>query len=345
MTRRAAHGWLTPSAVLSIAAGIAVLVALVWQVGPEQIREGLAKVGWVFLAIVALGGLRFLVRAIAWTLCIERPHRLRIRDAFAAVLAGDALGNATPLGPVVGEPAKVVFARTHIATAPALTALAVENLFYTLSTAGMIAAGTLALLFTFELPGRIREYTELGLMAIGLGVGLALVVLWRRPAVVSRWVPVVSRPGTRLHSLTAKLHALEQDIYSFASRRRRTVLPVAALEIGFHALGVLETHVTMWVILGEPLPILTSFVLETASRLITVLFKFVPLQLGVAEAGLATMTELLGLGTASGLTFSLVRKARVGVWAVIGAGLLLRRGITPGLVLSDPHLQSPPKNT
>ena len=54
---------------------------------------------------------------------------------------GDALGNLTPLGPLVSEPAKAAFVRGRVPLGPALTALAIENMLYTLSVAAMIAAG------------------------------------------------------------------------------------------------------------------------------------------------------------------------------------------------------------
>ena len=54
-----------------------------------------------------------------------------------------------------------------------------------------------------------------------------------------------------------------------------------------------------------------------------------PLQVGVAEGGLAIVCELIGLGSKTGVTFSLVRKVRIITWAVVGVGLLVRRGITP----------------
>ena len=78
----------------------------------------------------------------------------------------------------------------------------------------------------------------------------------------------------------------------------------------------------------------------SASRLITVLFKVIPFQLGFAQGGLAVVTGLLGFGEGPGVTFSLVRVARQAVWAVVGAALLVRRGITPGLVLADQDLRA-----
>ncbi len=74
---------------------------------------------------------------------------------------------------------------------------------------------------------------------------------------------------------------------------------------------------------------MTSFIFETASRLVVVAFKVVPFQLGVAEVGLAAFAPLVGMDKTIGLAFSLIRKARVVVWQLAGAGLLVRSGINP----------------
>lgn len=313
------------SSALYVIGGLVVLVAVLWTLGIEATWTDVRKVGWMFPVIVALGGLRFLVRAAAWTICIEPPHRLRLRDAFAAVLAGDALGNVTPLGPLVGEPAKATFARQHVAGQPALTALAIENILYTLATAAMITAGTMALLFTFEVPARIREFSEIAVAGMALLIAVSLLVLWRRPALVSRWIP-----GGAAGSRVSKLRMLEQDVYSFASRRPGALVPAILLELSFHALGVLETHLTLWALLPSPPALLTSFIFETASRLLIVAFKVVPFQVGVAEFGLAAFGVIVGMDRTVGAAFSLIRKARVVVWALTGGALLVRSGTKTG---------------
>jgi len=86
-------------------------------------------------------------------------------------------------------------------------------------------------------------------------------------------------------------------------------------------------------ILGAPPPLLTSFIVETADRLITVAFKFVPFQVGVGEAGTGFITDLLGLGPTPGITVSIVRKARMGIWSLVGAVVLVYRGLSPGKAL------------
>ena len=316
---------ITATGLLTAAAGTALFVWLVRTVGPREIWIGFQKIGWGLAWIFALAGLRFAARAAAWALCIEPPHKLRFLTAFNAVICGDALGNVTPLGPLVSEPTKIAYVRGHVAIGPALTALAIENVIYTLSVAAMIAAGAIALLFSVELPPRLQEFSEVAIACIAALFVVAAWVLWRRPAIVSTWLPASRLTASRI----GKLRAVEEEVMTFASRRRGAMLPLVVLELSFHALGVIEKHLTLWLILGAAPPLLTSFIVETVDRLITVAFKFVPFQIGVGEAGTGLITQLLGLGVAPGVTVSIVRKARMGIWSLVGTALLVRRGLTP----------------
>jgi hypothetical protein len=328
----------TTAGTLTAIAGTLLFVWWVFRVGPHEIWTGFQKIGWGLAVIVALGGLRFAARAAAWALCVEPPHTLGFTTAFTAVVCGDAVGNVTPLGPLASEPTKIACVRGHIPIGPALTALAIENVIYTLSVGAMIAAGAAALLYTVDLPAQLREVSQIAIAIIAVLFLVAAWVLWRRPAVVTTLLPIARIAGSRLD----KLRAVEREVLTFVSRRRQTIVPLVGLELSFHALGVIEKHLTLWLILGAPPPLLSSFIVETADRLITVAFKFLPFQIGVGEAGTGLVTKLLGLGgstaEATGVTVSIVRKARMGIWSLIGTALLVRRGLASKAVLADPSL-------
>jgi hypothetical protein len=305
--------------------GLALLVWMVWSVGPAAIVADVRQVGWMLIVIVAIGGLRFLLRAVAWRMCLDPPHTLSLGAAFAAVVCGDTIGNLTPLGPLVGEPAKAAFVRGRVALGPAVTALAIENVLYTLSAAGMIAAGAVAMLVQFQLPSLIRGAGEAAVAATLALFAIALGMLWRQPALVSRALGLA--PPLRRHA--DRIREIESQIYTFASRHRRALPGLAAAEIGFHALGVTEIYVTLWVLNGVPPPIVIAFILETANRLVTVVFKVVPYRLGVDEAASTYVSQLLGLGPRLGLSMAIVRRVRVLAWALAGGALLVREGFVP----------------
>lgn len=305
--------------------GLALLVWMVWSVGPAMIVADIRQVGWMLILIVAIGGLRFLLRAVAWRMCLDPPHRLSLGAAFAAVVCGDTIGNLTPLGPLVGEPAKAAFVRGRVPLGPAVTALAIENVLYTLSAAGMIAAGTAAMLVQFQLPSVIRVAGVAAVAATIALFAIALWMLWRQPALVSRALGLA--PPLRRHA--DRIREIESQVYTFASRHRRALPGLAVAEMGFHALGVTEIYVTLWVLNGVPPPIVTAFILETANRLVTVVFKIVPYRLGVDEAASTYVSQLLGLGPRLGLSMAIVRRVRVLAWALAGGALLVREGFVP----------------
>lgn len=311
------------SGVLFTMGGLALLAWMLSSVGVAEIAAQVRKVGWMLLAIIAIGGLRFLLRAFAWRLCLEPPHTLPLADAFAAVVCGDTIGNLTPLGPLVGEPAKAAFVRGRVALGPAVTALAIENVLYTLSAAAMIASGMVALLVSFRPPSAVRGVGEIAVAGTLLLFAVALIMLWRQPALISRALGLA--PPLRPHA--ARMQEIETRIYTFASRHRSALPALATAEIGFHALGVAEIYLTLWILNGSAPSLLTSFILETANRLITVVFKFIPLRLGVDEAATTYVSQVLGLTARSGLSMAIIRKLRMMFWALAGGVLLVREGL------------------
>jgi hypothetical protein len=65
--------------------------------------------------------------------------------------------------------------------------------------------------------------------------------------------------------------------------------------------------------------------LETVSRAVTIMFKMLPMRLGVDEAGAAVFADRLGLGSATGITLALVRRMRLLCWSAVGIVFVLMR--------------------
>jgi hypothetical protein len=297
------------------------------QTGLEPVLEGVRRVGIGFPAIVAIAGARLWIRARAWTICTDEPGALPIGDAFRAVVAGDALGNLTPLGLLASEPAKAAFVRHRLSLMSALAGITVENLLYTASVALVIVSGTMALLLTFNVP-RPLQLASVGAMAAVLAiVVVGLVVLargWRVLSGALAWLD--RRAPAALRSRLGKVRDIEDRIYGFNQRHPGRLWRVLALDGAFHVLGVAEIWLTLALLTGTWHGLLTVFVLEAVNRTITVVFKFVPLRLGVDEAGTEVLTRTLALPAGLGVTMAIVRKARVLTWAAAGVVFLARRG-------------------
>ena len=178
--------------------------------------------------------------------CIEPPHRLPFRDAFAARLMGDALGNIIPFVSVaVSEPSKAVFVKDRVPLMVGLSALAIENIFYALTVAIFIFSGTATLLLTFKLPKGSR-YASIGALVTTLVI-IALVYLlihWQA-RFLSGALGFLSKRGVLtkfVEKIRPRAQSFEDRVYGFYATSRRSFLSIFLLDMCFHVAGVLEIH-------------------------------------------------------------------------------------------------------
>ena len=315
---------LSPLNIVVAIVGIALLVFTVQRVGGwTSIVDGIAKVGWWFAIVLLLGAFRMVCRTRAWMACAN-DRQLRFRDAFGAWMAGDAIGNLTPLGLLASEPTKILMVRTRISTVTSIASVTIENAFYTASVLIVLLAGTWLLLQRADVPDGLERIAEIGLAGI---VVAALVAAWAvraRPAILSRFAPLVSKLAGRSRAPAETMREVESQIYAVPQWPIGRIAHVAIWEIAFHIAAVAE----VWVVLAALIPnvtIVEAFLLESAGRFVTVVFKFVPYRLGIDEAGSGAVAAVLGLSPATGVTIALVRRLRIMILNAFGLIPLVKR--------------------
>lgn len=313
--------------------GLLLFSYFVRKAGVTEIVGGIKRLGLGFLLILGISSLRQIVRSLAWIRCFESPYSLRFRDAFAARIMGDALGNIVPLASVaVSEPSKAAFVTNRVPLLVSLSALALENIFYSLSVAIFIFSGTVALLLAFPLKPALR-YASFGTLAVTvLIVPLGYLVIRRQWKFLSGSLSLLHRRGlgrTWMEKTIPRAQTLEDRIYGFYERNSNRLLVILLLEMCFHLAGVLEIYTTLWFISDVVAPtLLTAFILESVNRVINIVFKFIPFRLGVDEAGTGMLAKALGFTQAIGAALAIVRKARDLFWTAIGVALMVRRGLS-----------------
>ena len=312
--------------------GLILFAYFVSRAGVGAIVSRIQSLGAGFFLIVAVSSIRYVVRSLAWTRCIEGPHRLPFRDAFAARLMGDALGNIVPfISVAVSEPSKAVFVKDRVPLMVGLSGLAIENIFYGLSVALFIFSGTATLLLTFSLPKPLR-YASIGaLVATLVIVPLAYLVIRRQSRFLSGALGYLADRGVArnlIGKVRPRAQNLEERVYSFYANSQRSFIAIFLLDSCFHLAGVLEVYITLSFI--SPLaPTLTqAFILESVNRIINVAFKFMPFRVGVDEGGTGQVSKVLGFAVGVGEALAIVRKGRDIFWATIGVLLIWKRGFS-----------------
>jgi hypothetical protein len=347
-TNQARNRKLARFGILFALLGLLLFGYFVINAGVPEIIDVIKRLGLGFLLILGISSIRQIARSLAWIRCFESPYSLRFRDAFAARVMGDALGNIVPLASVaVSEPSKAACVTNRVPLLASLSALALENIFYSLSVAIFIFSGTVALLLAIPLKPALR-YASFGTLAVTiLIVPLGYLVIRRQWRFLSGSMSLLHRRGlgrTWMEKTIPRARTLEDRIYGFYERNSNRLPIILVLEMCFHLAGALEIYATLWFISDVVAPtLLTAFILESVNRVINIVFKFIPFRLGVDEAGTGMLAKALGFTQAIGAALAIVRKARDLFWTAIGVALIVRRGLSlrnldPG---AQAHLSEP----
>jgi hypothetical protein len=294
-------------------AGAVLFTYAIRNVGWANVLDGIKRVGWGLAPILALAGLRFVLRAAAWRLCMPAQTQFTLAQAFAAFLSGDAVGNVTPLGLLASEPTKLLLIRHRLATREAASSLAVDFVIYSTSAVTMIVVGVAVLLVSGEVPLTLRWREALlgGLVVVVAGVIVGFRVLG------GTWKPERGeRPPWR-----ARLAALRETVLAFSAGQPTRLWRIFGLDLLFQAAAVTEVFLTLRWLLPAPPTITEAVMFSALDRAIIIAFKFVPFRLGIDELFSGGMATLLGWPNAIGVALALIKKVRSIVW--VGVGLLL----------------------
>ena len=292
-------------------AGAALFTYAIRNVGWANVLDGIKRVGWGLAPILALAGLRFVLRAAAWRLCVPANAQFTLGQAFAAFLSGDAVGNVTPLGLLASEPTKLFLVRHRLATREAVSSLAVDFVVYSMSAVTLIVVGATLLLLSVPLSLGLREILIGALLALCLVIAGAVRVLggtWKEER--------GERPPWR-----ARLASLRESVLAFSAGQPTRLWRIFGLDLLFQAVAVTEVFLTLRWLLPTPPTIQQAIMFSALDRAIIIAFKFIPFRLGIDELFSGGMATLFGWPNATGVALALIKKVRSIVW--VGVGLML----------------------
>jgi Lysylphosphatidylglycerol synthase TM region len=311
--------------VVLLLGGAALLVVLLWRLGPSDVLDAFRRVGWYFVPVLLLGAAHQATRALALLACVLRPNVIRYRDALAIRLSGEAIQSLTLTGPVLAEPTKAWLLETRgLSLKEAFAATITEYLIYTFVTAVMSITGLVYLIVEFDASPTVRRIA-IGTIALCVMFLLAsAIAIARRYYLIGTIIAVLARIGILRGRLTPNMTWINQmeDLLLIVFRDSPVrFATVAVLETAAQALLVLELF-----LLFHALHVIASagsaFVAEASLKFFEFAFLFVPLQLGVAEGSYALVFGVMGLPLAAGFVLAFVRRVRSLMIATVGLGTL-----------------------
>jgi len=312
--------------------GLTLFGYFVHSVGVEDLLNFVSRFGFVgFVVILGLYFLRMTARATAWKMSVFEPYRLGLRDALQAVIIGEALSSLIPLGILISGTSKAVAVRKRLPLVVGLSSVATENLFYSIVTSIFLVLGSFTFVRSFDLDqGWVITIDALIVVILAIVTFLIVMIVrqWHFASETCEWIYRRGRLTGILEHGRMQVRLFENFIYGFYRQYPKRFLPIFLLEVSYHILGVVEVFFILSRI-GESMPTLISaFLLESVSRLITIVFKLVPFLIGVDEAGARFVAETLAVGAGIGVSLAIIRKGRILFWTTVGLILILSRGLS-----------------
>lgn len=309
--------------------GVGLFAFLIWQVGPWTLVENVHTLGWGLLGLIGVGGLSHGVKTWAWWFTFDREHRtvpwLRMLNVR---LAGDAVGQLSFAGPVVGETTRALLVRSAVPMVNGISSVALDRGMYTFTGALLMMVGALLSCVELRLSQTAQAYNAV--IALGL-VGfilLVVVAIRRRWPVLSATVQALGRIGAMkalTESKRASVQTIETVIYSFYEEERGAFWSSFGLNLLGHALGILEVYLILW-FLGVKASLLAAFLIEVLTKVVNIAGALIPGNIGAYEGGNMIILHTLGLGGATGLTLAIARRIRLLFWVGVGLAILLVHG-------------------
>jgi putative ABC transport system permease protein len=308
--------------------GVSLLVYVIRRLGVQPIFTALSNVGFGFFLVVALNGLRHVLRTIAMRISVTPEHRrFSFVQAFAARLGGESMSFLTFAGPLLGEATKVALLRKQVPLVHGVPALVVDNLLYNLSVALVIFGGACLILFSYPVPPIARDVLIIIATCAFLGLIAAATATRRRVTLLTKLIDRLGRKGFRPKFLRTRRHHIyrvELTVYGFYKRRRAAFFSMIGLDMASHLASVVEVYVTLR-LLGFTPQVGAAFIIESLTKVINFAFGFVPGTIGVYETGNGIILRTLGYTAAIGVALGIVRKASIVFWTIIGLFIITWR--------------------
>ena len=316
--------------LLLLLLGLGVLVALVLEHDPAAVWASIARLSWrlgvVLLFPVALV---MVFDTLGWRFAFRRD-RVPFGVLVATRLAGEAFNIVTPTAAMGGEVVKAWLLRERAPLDESVPSVIIAKTTITIAQGLFLLLGVGLAALTLRGSALLAGMEWLlGLEVLALGV---FIVMQTR-GLVGWSARVLARLGVRRLGASATVARVDEALAEFYARRPGRL----ALSIAFHLVAWLLGSLEAWLILsflGVHVSLATATVIEAFGTGIRFATFLVPASLGAAEGGYVVTFLALGLGTAEGVSFGLVRRLRELVWVALG--LLVFAVMRHGPVVAAP---------
>ena len=342
-TKSKKKAWLMWIQGSTLVLGFGLLVLVIYFIGYKTVLESLSTVGWGFIPIIALNVSRHFLRSFSMYLAIPREHRtFKYRSAVAARFGGEAISFLTFTGPFLGDATKAILLKRNITIEQGASAVLIDNVLYYVTVVLMIMAGVAGMvaLYGTGSPAMANLLLAIVIGAIAVFVALILAIMFRVTP-ISSILRMLDKRGL-VPKFVLKMQQgildVETNVFHFYHHRRTDFFMLFGISSLVHVVSVCEVYLAVKLLGFEPFWS-TAFIIESLTKVINVVFGFVPGTIGVYEGGNGLILHTLGYATAVGVALALIRRGAMIFSLFVGLTVLLLRMIDRTKTLVAPEAE------
>ncbi len=293
---------------IAFALGLAVLVVLVIREGAQSIAGLLRQAGWPLLLLIPLHVAPLLLDVMGWRVLIF--EHTCIASLFSIAAIREAINRLLPVANVGGELVGIrLLARRGVGGTTAAASVVIEML---LNVAAQYVFLALGLLLLLRITDSVRPSVAL-FLGIAAPFPLLVCLLWLLKSgklfkAAEKLGAAMLAANTERFGALGSLAQLDRAIRRVMSAHNLLALAVAWQLAGL-IVGCSETWLALR-LLGHPLSAAAAIALESVAQAARSLIFVAPAGLGVQEAGLIGVGQLLGLGSDVAIALSLAKRMR-----------------------------------
>jgi uncharacterized protein (TIRG00374 family) len=301
-----------------LVAGALLLAILVYRIGAAPILDTVGRLTWWQFALICVPyALVMAADTLGWRYAFARDRTSYWR-LYGARLAGEALNVVTAVGSVGGEAVKAWLLRRHVGYDESVPAVVIAKTTIVMAQAAFLLIGIAAAWMAVPVDSAVLTamlwLLVVEVVAVGGFFGAQITGLVRRMGALLARFGLVAAPS---HART-----LDDALRGYY----RGSWPRLTYSVAYHLLGWLFGALEAFIMLRAldvPASAVMALVIEALGSGVRFASFLVPASLGAFESANAAAFGALGFGAATGLAFSLVRRARQIVWIVIGLIVLV----------------------
>ncbi len=321
---------------LFLALGIAAVLLMVRNLDVTWAEAAMAarRAGIWLPACLFLWLVIYLMNAWAWSLIIRAGqqghslHGLGFWRIWKYTVTGYALNYVTPAGVLGGEPYRILELKPFLGTERAVSSVLLNSMMHIFSHFCFWGFCVVLFLATYSTRLTWGMTAILLLCSVFIAAGIYVFVIAYRKGMAEQgvaWLTYIPLLGQRverwLQEHQEMLRTIDVQITALRKHSPRTFYATLLLEFLARLLGCLELQFVLFVF-TDKVALADCILMQGFTSLLANIVFFIPMQVGVREAGMAVFANFSLLNGGYGVLTSLIVRIREIVWITIGMCLL-----------------------